>query len=542
MRPVPKYVGLTVLLAMAGFVALGFLSIRRDVDNLRVISQDNILWSATQMEVELLRFQLSMATLGVVQTEEALDTALDRFDILWSRVFMMGKGRVGELMRQYDEGHGSLAAISSYLEEVDPVLSSLDPHDTVTIQAILAKLQALQQELRFYTLRVVRADTAASASLRDRIQSSSQTTGAISLAAVLLSVFALAMILRENRRQRHLVDMNRRLADSAELSSRAKSRFLSMMSHELRNPLNGILGPLALLGQSNLATGQQRLVDQAKSCGQSMLQMLAGLLDYGEMQDGRFRLKPEPFALTTLAASAGMSLTSDGASAMQIRVIPGTPERVCGDLDRIRQIIVHLCEYVLEATGPDCVELIFRHDSENLVIEICLALNMPAVDWKLDLLMGLGDLAPDQVSADALRPLIARGLISACSGTLRLEGSDSGRRAIQVKIPAEVVAVSNVRVLLETRSVALATIYKAGLKSERVVFVDEGDTGPADIVLVDIGCIGEETLMARLRGANPDALFISLGLPATPNAFDDVVESPSDMGRLRSRILDRMAS
>ena len=63
-RPMPRYLGLVVLLAMAGFAAVGFFAIRRDVENLRVISQDNIQWSASQMEVELLRFQLSLAALA----------------------------------------------------------------------------------------------------------------------------------------------------------------------------------------------------------------------------------------------------------------------------------------------------------------------------------------------------------------------------------------------------------------------------------------------------------------------------------------------
>jgi hypothetical protein len=95
MRPIPRYLGLVVLLAMAGFAAVGYFTIRRDVDNLRVISQDNILWSATQMEVELLRFQLSVADLAADRTEAALEAVRERFDILWSRVFIMSQGRVG---------------------------------------------------------------------------------------------------------------------------------------------------------------------------------------------------------------------------------------------------------------------------------------------------------------------------------------------------------------------------------------------------------------------------------------------------------------
>ena len=141
----------------------------------------------------------------------------------------------------------------------------------------------------------MRADGAAGAQVRERIQSSARTTAVISLAAVLISVLSLFLILRENRRQRQIAEMSRRSAEQAELASRAKSRFLTMMSHELRNPLNGVLGPLALLGQSDMAGEQQRLVVQAQQSGQSMLQMLSGLLDYGEMQDGRFHLRSEPF-------------------------------------------------------------------------------------------------------------------------------------------------------------------------------------------------------------------------------------------------------
>ena len=62
-RPIPRYIGVVVLLAMAGFAAVGFFTIRRDVENLRVISQDNTQWSASQMEIELLRFRLSLAEL-----------------------------------------------------------------------------------------------------------------------------------------------------------------------------------------------------------------------------------------------------------------------------------------------------------------------------------------------------------------------------------------------------------------------------------------------------------------------------------------------
>jgi hypothetical protein len=48
--------------------------------------------------------------------------------------------------------------------------------------------------------------------------------------------------------------------------------------------------------------------------------------------------------------------------------------------------------------------------------------------------------------------------------------------------------------------------------------------------------------MARLRATYPGALFVSLGLPRSPHYFDDIVETPNDMVRLRTSILGRLAS
>jgi signal transduction histidine kinase len=534
--------GIVVLVAMAGFAAIGFFTIRRDVENLRMISQDNTQWSASQMEIELLRFRLSLAALRVAPSPAAFDDMHERFDILWSRVFMMGHGHVGESLKRYDGQHGSVATIADYLKEIDPELAALRPGDTATMLDIEGRLEKFQQDLREYTLRVMRADGAAGAQVRARIQSSARTTAVISLAAVLVSVLSLFLILRENQRQSQIARMSQRQAEQAELASRAKSRFLSMMSHELRNPLNGILGPLALLGQSDLAGRQQRLVDQAKQSGQSMLQMLSGLLDYGEMQDGRFQLKSEPFRVVALADSVRAALRAEGVEGAAVELRAGTPERIHGDLDRLRQIFVHLTLYVLEGREPTAAALSFGHDGANLVGEIEVLARGALMDWRLDLLMGLTEFAPDQVTAEALRPLIARGLISASKGALSLVEGDDGRRTIRVTIPSGAVGFERIRVHLETRSAALATIYQAALRSDRVVFAQDSEPDPVDVVLVDSTSVGELPLMSRLRARFPGALFVSLGLPQTPDFFDDIVDTPNDMSRLRTSILGRLAS
>lgn len=551
MLPVPRYLGLAVLLAMAGFAAAGLFAIRRDVAEMRAVSQDNLLWTASQMEVELLNFKFAVSVVAGEATETSLAKMRERFDLLHSRLLLMKHGAVGESLRGYDKGAGSMTAIAKYLSMIDPVVAAMQPGDAATAARILREISSLQSDLRRFALRVARGEAAAVRLARDRIETSSETIGLISLAAIVISILSLALIQRENRRQQMLVELNRRSAEEAEQSSRAKSRFLTMMSHELRNPLHGVLGPLALLGQSDIPERQRRLVDQARQSGQSMLRMLGGLLDYGEMQDGRLQLKHEPFRVATLADTVRAGLAREGAAAFAVTIRPGTPEMVQGDVDRLRQIFVHLSEYVLEACGPAGVALEFAFDGHDLIGEISFCAEGAAIDWKLRLLMGLSDIAADQVSGEALRPLIARGLIAASRGILSLVDEDGGRRAIRVSIPSEPIRLERIRVHMETRSTALATIYQAALRSDRIVFSGPDSLGDnlegagavtADVVLVDSTTVGEHPLMARLRARFPTALFVSLGQPQSPIFFDDIVETPGDMTRLRTRILGRLAS
>ena len=533
---------------MAAFAAIGFVSIRKNVEDLRIISQDNILWTASQMEVELLRFHNSISQLKSAQTEEILENAKERFDFLWSRVFIMGKGRVGELIRSYDEGHGSLDALANYLVEMDPILQNLDPTDTETIARISDDLEELQKGLRLFTLQVVRGDTANAALVRNKIQDSAQTTALISLGAVFLSVLALMLILRENRRQSELAAISRRAAELAEQSSRAKSRFLSMMSHELRNPLNGVLGPLALLKQGSASETHERLIAQASSSGQSMMQMLAGLLDYAELQDGKFKLDPAPFSAADLAQSIRETLVAQGAADVETAVGEGVPEFLEADSDRLRQVFVNLAEYLFEVTPPETMRLSFTHDGAFLVGDIWFESDAPAIDWKLDLLTGLETVAPDQVSSDALRPLIAQGLVSASGGTIELiDDVQEGRlrprsRAIRVRVPAAEFVFPTLRVHFETRSAALATIYQAALKSERVTFAAaDAASSEVDVVLVDSAGMGGTPILDGLRNRFPKAVFVSLGVPEAPHLFDEVVEKPKDVGRLKTRMMGKRA-
>ena len=202
-----------------------------------------------------------------------------------------------------------------------------------------------------------------------------------------------------------------------------------MMSHELRNPLNGVLGPLALLGQSDLPSGSSGwwrrrsnpgAVDAADARRAARLRRDAGR--------ALPALKIEPFRVAALADAVREPLRAEGAGRARVEVAAGTPERVHGDLDRLRQVFVHLRVYMLEGARRRGTPHPLRATTAAAGRRDRLPGADGEIDWKLDLLMGLSEVAPDQVAAEALRPLIARGLIAAAQGMLTLVEAPTGGR------------------------------------------------------------------------------------------------------------------
>jgi signal transduction histidine kinase/DNA-binding response OmpR family regulator len=133
-----------------------------------------------------------------------------------------------------------------------------------------------------------------------------------------------------------------------ELAARAdatKSQFLANVSHEMRTPLNGVIGMLDLLLQSSLRGDQTRMAEISRRSAVNLLGIINDLLDFSKIEAGRFEVASEPVELhrllgeeietfRNLAVKAGCELTQQVGAAV--------PACIVGDDLRLRQVLNNL--------------------------------------------------------------------------------------------------------------------------------------------------------------------------------------------------------
>jgi signal transduction histidine kinase/CheY-like chemotaxis protein len=144
-------------------------------------------------------------------------------------------------------------------------------------------------------------------------------------------------------------------------SVEAKGRFLANLSHEIRNPLAGVIGAAELLRSSRNGEAQrEQLIAMQEQSAKALLSLINDMLDWAKLDAGKVDLQEDPFCLHALllevnhlfavtAFNKGIELTSS--------CNPDVPRRFRGDAARIRQVLHNLVGNAVKFTGHGGVHL-----------------------------------------------------------------------------------------------------------------------------------------------------------------------------------------
>lgn len=147
-------------------------------------------------------------------------------------------------------------------------------------------------------------------------------------------------------------------SEAAFSSNAAKSEFLALMSHEVRNPLTAIMGFASILTDTGLDTSQRRYVDTINKAGASLLELLNDILDYTRVESGKLKLEHIEWnpallihevmeLMSARATEKGLQLHFDNA-------LPGALT-LLGDPIRVRQIVLNFVSNAVKFTAKGSV-------------------------------------------------------------------------------------------------------------------------------------------------------------------------------------------
>jgi CheY-like chemotaxis protein len=150
------------------------------------------------------------------------------------------------------------------------------------------------------------------------------------------------------------------LSQRAHEAVRARSNLVAMISHEIRAPLNVIVGMSELLLEGHLGSEQRGYVQLVARSGNSLVNLIDNIIDMAALEAGTLRLQLTSFSLRQLLNDMTLKLAPNchGRNiSFSSWIAPDLPDKVRGDEKRIAQLLGTIVEGVVRGTGEGAVKL-----------------------------------------------------------------------------------------------------------------------------------------------------------------------------------------
>ncbi|NKB55729.1 MAG: PAS domain S-box protein [Alphaproteobacteria bacterium] len=405
---------------------------------------------------------------------------------------------------------------------------------------------------------------------------------------------AIGSVLNDITDQKRVEEELKAAKEEAERVADAKSDFIAVISHEVRTPMNGVLGMARLMLEQPLLEEQRSQVQTIVESSEALLTILNDLLDVSKLEAGKLELETVPFAtrsLITDTANVMASRAKEKGLTLELKVAPGMPHALLGDASRLRQILLNLLSNAIKFTDRGKVTVAARGmETLSGAFKLVLSVTDTGIGIPRDeagkLFSPYFQAAVDvnrERGGTGLGLSICRQLAALMGGEVTLESTLGEGSTFTLAVPLEVTddaplrAAKGARQLGMTadgprlrilmvednpinRKVAEGLLAKQGHKvftaengQEALKRIAEDD--PYDIVLMDrhmpvMDGIEATKRIRAIDGPESTIPIIALTAAATPreietcleSGMNDVVTKPIDPAQLKDALLRVAAS
>jgi len=366
-----------------------------------------------------------------------------------------------------------------------------------------------------------------------------------------------------------------RARDEAETANRAKSQFLAMMTHEIRSPMNAVLGMLDLVQHADLAPQQQSLLRHATHSARVLQTIIDDVLDFSKIESQTLVFQCETLQPARLCQSLvePLQAKADGKGIELVcQLDENVPPQLQGDLVRLSQVIGNLLDNAIKFTDQGRVTLHLGWHDETLRVSVTdtgIGISLADQARLFEPFSQVDNSASRRFSGTGLGLAISKRLVALMGGEIHLE-SEPGKgccfwfeladmampcecqpvleEASSLLLPLDVLVVEDSPVNQLVVSLMLQKLVsKVRLAANGVEAIAEVEAQQPDLVLMDMRMPEMDGLEATQRLRELGYMMPIIALTANAMAedkacclaqgMDDFLAKPITLSRLKECLL-----